>query len=144
MNLARGRRIAIDPGVARIGIAVSDFEGLISTPLATVKPDELIPYLREYVSENSTFCIYVGLPLHLSGEEGKASVLARELAREIADALALPTFLLDERLTTVTAQGMRKSSDRTNIDQLAAATLLEFALSFERHNECAAGQAVSK
>lgn len=132
MALNRGRRIAIDPGTVRVGIAISDPEGIIASPLTTLGPGDVGKYLFTYLKEEEISHIYLGLPLHLSGVEGSSATMAREMARELSALLPVPIYLLDERLTTAGAVKRKNPADSTGIDELAAVTLLEFALQSER------------
>ena len=141
--MIRGRRVAIDVGTVRVGIAMSDTSGLVATPLSTVDPDSLEDFLLNLKKEEEIAVIYVGLPLHLSGREGASAAMARATASQLSDSLGLPIRLLDERLTTVIAHDRTTKSgekiDRSTIDQSAAVALLEFALQAESNSETFAG-----
>lgn len=141
--MARGRRVAIDVGTVRVGIAMSDLSGLVASPLATVSPEDLEDFLKNLANEEEVSVIYVGLPLHLSGSEGASSAMARATALELRESLEIPIRLLDERLTTVIAHDRVNKQggkiDRSTIDQGAALALLEFALQAEAHSGTFAG-----
>ena len=111
----------------------------------SVSPEDLIDSLRELVVSEEVSVIYVGLPLHLSGQEGISAEIARATASEIAEVLGIEVRLLDERLTTTSAlknsSGTKKPS-KENVDQIAAVALLEFALQSERNRGELAGQRV--
>jgi putative holliday junction resolvase len=89
------------------------------------------------------------LPRSLSGGEGPAATRARERAARLAEAIAVPVRLVDERLTTVTAArrltegGKRAKEQRQLIDAAAAVTILEQALAFEQSQAQAPGELVS-
>ena len=144
-SIPKGRRLAIDVGTKRIGLAISDPSSIIASPLRTVSPEDLIDSLRELVVSEEVSVIYVGLPLHLSGQEGISAEIARATASEIAEVLGIEVRLLDERLTTTSAlknsSGTKKPS-KENVDQIAAVALLEFALQSERNRGELAGQRV--
>lgn len=127
-----GRRVALDLGSVRIGLAATDATGSVASPRTVVSRSEVIGELRELLPIAR---LYVGLPRHLSGAEGQAAKLAREFAFELRSELSLPTFLVDERLTTKSATELRhRNPEFANvaIDALAAYELLEFALAGER------------
>ncbi|WP_066942638.1 Holliday junction resolvase RuvX [Streptomyces lushanensis] len=140
--MRRGRRLAIDVGDARIGVASCDPDGILATPVETV-PGRDVPAahrrLRELVEEYEPVEVVIGLPRSLSGGEGPAAAKVRVFAQELARGVApLPVRLVDERMSTVTAgQGLRASGvksrkGRSVIDQVAAVVILQSALEAER------------
>lgn len=146
-----GVRIGIDVGTARIGVATSDREGLLATPVETVARDsESISRLAQLVSELSAMEIVVGLPLALSGRETASTADARAVAADIAAATTVPVRLVDERLSTVSAQsalhrsGRNTKSSRSVIDQVAAVIILQHALDFERSADTPPGTTVER
>lgn len=139
----RGRRLGIDVGSVRIGVAVSDPDGLLATPVETVSRDERggrdLARLRELVEEHEAVEVVVGLPRSLSGAEGAAATTAREFAVRLGRALAgVPVRLVDERFTTVTAHrnlreaGVRGRRRKPVVDQAAAVLILQAALDADR------------
>lgn len=140
-----GVRIGIDPGDARIGVARSDPTGFLATPVETVRRGKgdlkrIAAILAEIAEDSSEVVeIVMGLPRSLSGGEGPAAVKTREfgvlLARRVAP---LPVRLVDERLTTVSAEAMLRGQGRTGasrravVDQAAAVLILQHALDTER------------
>ncbi|GAA3490571.1 Holliday junction resolvase RuvX [Streptomyces cremeus] len=150
--MRRGRRLAIDVGDARIGVASCDPDGVLATPVETV-PGRDVPAahrrLRQLVEEYEPLEVVVGLPRSLNGGEGPAAAKVRKFAQELARGIA-PTGvrLVDERMTTVTAtQGLRASGvkskkGRSVIDQAAAIVILQNALEAERVSGDLPGEAV--
>lgn len=143
-----GRRVGIDVGDVRIGVAVSDPDGILATPLETVPagPDALAR-LAAIVSELEAFECVVGLPLSLSGREGPAAAKMREFATSLREAIApVPVRLVDERMSTMTADGQLRESGRSGpgkraiIDQAAATVILQTALDAERTRGTAPGE----
>lgn len=141
MTLRRGRRLAIDVGDARIGVASCDPDGVLATPVETV-PGRDIPFahrrLRQLVEEYDPIEVVVGLPRSLSGRR-PAAAKCRAFAMELAKGIKPVTVrLVDERMTTVTAAaGLRASGrnakkGRSVIDQAAAVVILQNALETER------------
>jgi putative Holliday junction resolvase len=150
--MRRGRRLAIDVGDARIGVASCDPDGILATPVETV-PGRDVPAahrrLTQLVGEYEPIEVVVGLPRSLKGGEGPAAAKARAFAGELAKNIApVPVRLVDERMTTVSAsQGLRASGvnarkGRSVIDQAAAVVILQQALESERVSGSAPGEGV--
>ncbi|MFI9722298.1 Holliday junction resolvase RuvX [Streptomyces sp. NPDC052396] len=150
--MRRGRRIAIDVGDARIGVASCDPDGLLATPVETV-PGRDIPAAHKrlvaIVEEYEPIEVVVGLPRSLSGREGPAAAKVRTFAKEMARRIApVPVRLVDERMTTVTAaHGLRASGvsakkGRSFVDQAAAVVILQSALEAEKVSGRPPGEAV--
>jgi putative Holliday junction resolvase len=134
-----GVRIGVDVGKARVGVACSDRDGLLATPVETLTRDsKTLAVLQTLVTELEPLEIVVGLPLSLSGADTASTTDAREFAVSLAAATGIPVRLVDERLTTVSAQralhdaGRRAKGSRPVIDQVAAVIILQNALDFER------------
>ena len=135
----RGRRLAIDVGSVRVGVASSDPDGTLATPVETVPRaakthtdsadvQRIVALAEEYEAVE----IVVGLPRTLRGERGTAATLAVRFARVLHRALpGVPVRLSDERLTTVSAarglrdSGVRARDQRSMIDQAAAVAILQ-------------------
>ncbi len=130
-----GRVVGIDPGAARIGIAISDDEGSIAFPRATVPAKggwaDAARRVGEALEDEELELLVVGLPLRLDGTEGEAARRARGLGEALAAELGIPVAYWDERLTTVAAErslsemGRRGSRRRDVVDQSAATILLQ-------------------
>jgi len=137
--MERGSRLAIDVGTVRIGLAVSDPDSIVSTPLpALVRSKLLVESLKEIlslISENGVIEVYVGDPLSLSGVETASTQDARQFALQLAELTSVPVRLVDERLTTVTASaklrlnGKNAKAAKSLIDSASAVEILEQALS---------------
>ena len=131
----RGRRLGIDVGTVRIGVAVSDPDGILATPVETVRRDSRGAHLRRIASlinELEIVEVVVGLPRTLADRAGPSARDAIEVAQAIADRIAaVPVRLADERLTTVSAArslreaGVRAKNQRGMIDQAAAVEILQ-------------------
>jgi putative holliday junction resolvase len=143
-----GVRVAVDVGDARIGVAVCDPDGLLAVPLETVQrgPGDL-DRVAEIVSFQTALEVVVGLPTSLSGREGPAAAKVRQYAAEIGQAVApVPVRLVDERMTTVTAErvlrdrGKKGAKRRAVVDQAAAVVILQHALDSERATGSAPGE----
>ncbi|GAB3178540.1 Holliday junction resolvase RuvX [Nesterenkonia halophila] len=138
-----GVRLAVDVGEARVGVAASDPDALVATPVMTLRRDPRrgsdLRMLTRIAADRGAAAVYVGLPLSLSGEETESTRKAREYAaaaagRFAAAGLGTTVHLVDERLSTVSAaQKMRDSGvasrdQREAIDQAAAVEILTQAL----------------
>ncbi|HEX5018564.1 MAG TPA: Holliday junction resolvase RuvX [Actinomycetes bacterium] len=125
--------IGVDPGAVRTGMAATDPGQLLASPVRTLEAGEDVSGVVTEVQERDAVAVVVGLPIALSGQEGTAAQVARSYARRLAAGLAelAPVFLVDERLTTVTAHAALKAaghdsrSARRVVDQAAAAALLQ-------------------
>lgn len=151
MTWRRGRRLGVDVGDARIGVASCDPDGLIATPVETVQAGpSAIARLTALVEEYEALEVVVGLPLGLSGREGPAAVKVRAFAQQLAAAVPqISVRLVDERLSTVAGQAQLHASGRTTkssrsvIDQAAAVVILQSAIDAERSRGAAPGELVS-
>lgn len=152
-----GVRIGIDPGDARIGVARSDPSGFLATPVETVRrgKGDLARIGRILAAEEADGAtvieVVVGLPRSLSGSEGPAAAKVREFAGRLAARVApVPVRLVDERMTTVSAEAMLRDQGRTGgkrravVDQAAAVLILQHALDTERATGAAPGEIVEE
>ena len=131
----RGRRLGIDVGTVRIGVAVSDPDGILATPVETVRRDRRDGHLRRLnslVVELGIVEIVVGLPRTLADRAGASADDAVGLATALAGRVgSVPVRLADERLTTVSATrslraaGISARDQRAMIDQAAAVAILQ-------------------
>ena len=131
----RGRRLGIDVGSVRIGVASSDPDGILATPVETVRRERSGKHVRrlaELAAELEAVEVIVGLPRTLADRTGPSAQDAIELAEALARRVApTPVRLADERLTTVSAQrslraaGVRAKEQRAVIDQVAAVAILQ-------------------
>ncbi|MDX2375376.1 Holliday junction resolvase RuvX [Microbacterium sp. LRZ72] len=146
----RGVRIGVDVGAARIGVARSDPDGLLATPVETVPRRHGDPVARivALVREHEAAEIVVGLPVNLAGRDTASTADAREFAAALADESGMPTRLVDERLSTVSAHdalrrsGRSQKASRSMVDQVAAVVLLQHALDVEKRTGAPPGQPV--
>jgi putative pre-16S rRNA nuclease len=131
----RGRRLGVDVGTVRIGVAASDPDGILATPVETVRRDRSNKHLRrlaQLADELEAVEVVVGLPRTLADRSGPSARDAVDLAEQLARHIApIPVRLSDERLTTVVAErslrdaGIRAKGQRTLIDQAAAVGILQ-------------------
>jgi putative Holliday junction resolvase len=132
-----GRALALDYGVRRIGLALSDPSFAIASPFGTLtrRAGKRPPWaeLERLVHEKEVVAIVVGLPLDLAGNETDWSAEVREFAAALERRTGIEVHLLDERLTSVQAErvvhtsGLRSSQrkEKERVDETAAAILLQ-------------------
>lgn len=145
-----GVRLGIDVGSVRIGVARSDPRGSLAVPVETVRRGRGdLAAIAAIAAAHEAVEAIVGLPRTLSGAEGKSARDARAFAGRLARRLRpVQVRLLDERLTTVTAQAdlrannVRARDQRPVVDQAAAVVLLQAALDSERLTGEPAGERV--
>ena len=138
--MQRGRRIAFDYGDVRIGVAVSDPDSILSSPLITLKASEknLGKQISEILSEIEPVVIYVGRPALLSGNDGVATDKAMEFVALLGSITQIPIEMIDERMSTISAARNLRDSGRTAkdsknaIDMAAAVAILDFAIEIEK------------
>jgi putative Holliday junction resolvase len=149
----RGRRLGVDVGKVRVGVAVSDPDGILATPLVTIPRDmgvqqkgaaaDSVPAdiaeLARLVTEHEAVQVVVGLPVRLNGAEGTAAMDIRAYADRLARAVGhVPIVLADERMSTVVAtrrlaeRGVRGKRQRAVVDQAAAVEILQSWLDAQR------------
>jgi len=147
--LRTGRRLAIDIGKVRVGLAISDFHGILASPLTTIPRDSLSESLEALFNSVEEFEaileIYVGLPINMKGETTSSTLDALLLANQVASATKVPVRLIDERLTTSLANqqlrslGKSQKDARSSIDQMAAVAILEYAFQVEANGNATPG-----
>lgn len=145
---SRGRRLGVDVGKVRVGVAVCDPDGILATPLVTLARDmgaaaDAVPTdiaeLVRLATEHEAAGIVVGLPVRLSGDEGHAAIDIRAYAERLAQEVgSVPIALVDERMSTVVAtrrlseRGVRGRRQRAVVDQAAAVEILQSWLDAQR------------
>lgn len=138
-----GVRLGVDVGDTRVGLAASDPDALLATPVITLRRDKNqgsdLRMITRIIKDRGCRVVYVGLPLSLSGVETASTQKARDFAQSLAVSCAeeLPEVqvrLIDERLSTVSASekmrasGVEARHQRSGIDQAAAVEILTHAL----------------
>src|ERR1700753_1566227 len=140
VTVRRGVRLAVDVGSVGVGVARSDPDGVLASPLEVIRHgrDDL-DRLAGLTADHEALEVIVGLPTTLAGRQGQGATSARQVAVSLAERIApVPVRLFDERFTTTTAhaalrQGGKNSKARRNlVDAAAAAVLLQAALDSER------------
>lgn len=126
--------VAVDVGTVRIGVAASDPDRVLASPVETVAAPGLERVL-EILAERDAVLVVVGLPTSMSGKSHSSSAdMARDFATALVQRVTIPVELVDERLTTVAgaaalrASGKRGQAARGVVDQAAAVALLQGVL----------------
>jgi len=138
--MQRGRRIAFDYGDVRIGVAASDADSIICSPITTLKSSDksLLKSITAIFLDIQPIQIFVGRPALLSGKDGATTdkaVAFADLLRGITD---VEVIMVDERLSTVSAarnlreSGKNAKDSKDSIDMAAAVGILEFAIDLEK------------
>jgi len=129
-----GRIIAIDYGLKRTGIAVTDPERIIARALQTVPTHEALTFLKKYCSEEKVDCIIVGMPKKTDGSDSEISPHVKKFIASLKKNIAgIEVKEEDERFTSVIAQrsliysGVKKMKrrDKSLVDMTSAAILLQ-------------------
>ena len=129
-----GRALGLDVGSRRLGVAISDSDQRVATPLEVVPyADRAAGRLRvgELVDEWEVALVVVGLPLHLNGVAGAAVKMVNSEIEALRATIAMPFVTYDERLSTVTAhrslaeQSVAAKNRRNVVDMVAAAVILQ-------------------
>ncbi|HMQ33407.1 MAG TPA: Holliday junction resolvase RuvX [Chloroflexaceae bacterium] len=133
------RYMGLDVGERRIGVALSDAQGRLATPLTTIGArDRPIERLARLAEEHGVGAVVVGLPLTLRGEVGPQAQAVQKFAEALGEALGLPMHLFDERLTTAAADqmlrdmGVKPEKRKLQLDQVAASIILQDYLDAQR------------
>ena len=128
-----GRVLGVDYGSSRVGLALSDPQKIIASPLHTLinnGNDRLKKKLVELIKKKNVEYIVIGLPIGLKGQETSQTKIVREFAEEIRS-LAVPVYFQDERLSSLSAkkslieQNVKTGHNKSFIDSTAAAIFLQ-------------------
>ena len=130
------RKVALDVGDVRIGVAVSDMLGITANPRETYVRkgrtfEDDINYFVKYAKEEDADAFIIGLPMNMDGTEGPRAEVTREFGKALKEASGLQVIYVDERLTTVSAERMligadvRREKRKQVIDKVAATIILQ-------------------
>ncbi len=129
------RKIALDVGDVRIGVAVSDLMGICANPRETYvrcgDEDRDVAYFVEYAKKEGADAFVVGLPKNMDGTEGPRAEITREFGEKLRETSGLDVVYVDERLTTVSAERMlidadvRREKRKKVVDKVAATIILQ-------------------
>jgi putative Holliday junction resolvase len=132
------RLLGLDVGSKTIGLALSDVSWSVASPVRTLSRTRLagdLEALRALARELEVGGLVIGLPVEMSGREGRRCQSVRQFARDLAAALTLPTAFWDERLSSAAVErlligvaDLRRARRRKVVDRAAAAWILQGAL----------------
>jgi putative Holliday junction resolvase len=137
----KGRLLGVDYGTVRVGLAISDPDRIIASPLATYarrNPEADTAYFRQVIATEQVVGLVVGLPMHTDGREGVKAKEARGYGAWLGEVTGLPVEFADERFTTVHAEsvlwtaGLTHKRRKDRRDRVAAQMLLQAHLEGER------------
>jgi putative Holliday junction resolvase len=140
--------LGVDYGSVRIGLAVSDPERRLASPLVVYERrsrEQDAVYFRSLVSDEEVAAFVVGLPIHLDGREGQKAAEARAFGAWLAETTGLPVTFWDERFSTVEAEsalwqaGLTHKKRKARRDRVAAQVLLQAYLDAGCPDESTAG-----
>ncbi|MCL4533941.1 MAG: Holliday junction resolvase RuvX [Bacteroidetes bacterium] len=124
--------MGLDPGERRTGVALSDAEGRLASPLLVLthsSREKALAAIAELANRHKVQSIVVGLPKNMDGTEGPQAARARRLAQRLRERLGLEVVLVDERLSTFAAEEalahLRPARRRERLDAAAAAIILQ-------------------
>ena len=135
----KSRLLGIDPGKKRIGLAISDEDKLVSTPLKTILKKnnfDFIKEIKEIIEENNIKGIVVGNPLNMDGSKGSSSQSSNDFARNLSNNISIPVTMWDERLSSEGAFKLsgnievNTSKKIEKLDQNAASFILQGVLDY--------------
>jgi putative holliday junction resolvase len=130
----KGRLLGVDFGTVRVGLAVSDRDRILASPLATYTRRDPVAdaaYFKQVVATEEIVGLIVGLPMHTDGREGVKAREAREYGAWLGTVTGLPVSFADERFTTVHAEaalwnaGLTHKRRKDRRDRVAAQMLLQ-------------------
>ena len=128
------RKLAIDLGLQRTGVAISDEREILASPIGTVTEhnrDRLLEKVAALAAEHRAEHLVVGHPRNMDGSRGESAVRAEEFAAVLSERTGLPYTLWDERLTTVSAIGFlnetntRGKKRKAVVDTVSAVIILQ-------------------
>ena len=137
----KSRLLGIDPGKNRVGIAISDEDKVISTPLKTITKknnSNYIDEIKEIILENNVKGIIVGNPINMDGSFGASAQSAKDFANFLSNNVSVPVSMWDERLSSQGAFNLSSNLDinvskRVNkLDENAASFILQGAIDYIR------------
>ena len=137
----KSRLLGIDPGKNRVGIAISDENKVVSTPLKTIlkkNNSNFIDEIKEIILENNVKGIIIGHPINMDGSTGPSAQSAKDFAVYISNNVSIPVSMWDERLSSQGAFNLSSNLDISvskkvdKLDENAATFILQGAIDYIR------------
>ena len=135
----KSRLLGIDPGKKRVGLAISDEDKLVSTPLKTIikkNNSDLVKEIKKIIEENNIKGIVVGNPINMDGSKGPSAQSANDFAKYLSNNISIPVTMWDERLSSEAAFNLSSNLDINTskkvekLDQNAASFILQGAIDY--------------
>ena len=135
----KSRLLGIDPGKNRVGIAISDENKVVSTPLKTIlkkNNSNFLNEIKEIILENNVKGIIIGNPINMDGSSGPSAQSAKDFARYISNNVSVPVSMWDERLSSQGAFNLSSNLDINvskrveKLDENAASFILQGAIDY--------------
>ena len=137
----KSRLLGIDPGKNRVGIAISDENKVVSTPLKTIlkkNNSNFLNEIREIIVENNVKGIIIGHPINMDGSTGPSAQSAKDFATFLSNNVSIPVSMWDERLSSQGAFNLSSNLDINvtkkvdKLDENAASFILQGAIDYIR------------
>ena len=137
----KSRLLGVDPGKNRVGLAISDEDKLVSTPLKTIIKKNNSSFINEFqgiIIENDIKGIIIGNPINMDGSSGPSAQSAKDFARYISNNVSVPVSMWDERLSSQGAFNLSSNLDINvskkveKLDENAASFILQGAIDYIR------------
>ena len=135
----KSRLLGIDPGKKRVGLAISDEDKLVSTPLKTIikkNNSDLVKEIKKIIEENNIKGIVVGNPINMDRSKGPSAQSANDFAKYLSNNISIPVTMWDERLSSEAAFNLSSNLDINTskkvekLDQNAASFILQGAIDY--------------
>ena len=135
----KSRLLGIDPGKKRVGLAISDEDKLVSTPLKTIikkNNSDLTKEIKKIIEENNIKGIVVGNPINMDGSKGPSAQSANDFTKYLSNNISIPVTMWDERLSSEAAFNLSSnlnintSKKVEKLDQNAASFILQGAIDY--------------
>ena len=137
----KSRLLGIDPGKNRVGIAISDENKVVSTPLKTIfkkNNSNFLNEIKEIILENNVKGIIIGHPINMDGSTGPSAQSAKDFAVYLSNNVSIPVSMWDERLSSQGAFNLSSNLDINvskkvdKLDENAASFILQGAIDYIR------------
>ena len=137
----KSRLLGIDPGKNRVGIAISDENKVVSTPLKTIlkkNNSNFLDEIKEIILENNVKGIIIGHPINMDGSTGPSAQSAKDFATYLSNNVSIPVSMWDERMSSQGAFNLSSNLDINvskkvdKLDENAASFILQGAIDYIR------------
>ncbi len=137
--MKKSRWLALDYGHKRIGVSVSDVEGIIALPLEVIANKEIFTFLQAYLEKEELRGIIFGMPYHLDGSSSAMGEEIKKVSQKVHNQFPkIPLFYYDERFTSSIAESSlyssnlskKKRNQKHRIDLASATLILQSFISF--------------